>query len=233
MAGHSHAKNVKRKKESNDKKRADSFSKMARLIISSVREKGRYPETNHSLRTAIEKAKEVDMPKENIERAIKRGAGQGEKGTLEPFSFEAYGPRDIALIIEGSTDNKNRNLAEIKEVLKKYGGKIADPGSVKWLFDQKGIIEVEKEGVDEKESLEIIEQGVQDIEEKEDSLIFYTSLNDIEKIKEFLNKKNIKLLFARPGWVAKSKLNIEKKNYKNLLEDLQEIETVEEIYINT
>ena len=138
MSGHSHFSSIKHKKAIEDKKRGKIFSKISRMIIMAVKEKGKDPETNTQLRTAIEKAKEFNMPKDNVERAIKRGAGEvgGEK--LEEFTYEAYGPSGIALIIEGITDNKNRTLSEVKQILGRYNGKLADTGSVKYLFEKKG-----------------------------------------------------------------------------------------------
>ncbi|OGZ36004.1 MAG: hypothetical protein A3A94_00300 [Candidatus Portnoybacteria bacterium RIFCSPLOWO2_01_FULL_43_11] len=138
MSGHSHFSSIKHKKAIEDKKRGKIFSKISKMIIMAVKEKGKDPETNIQLRGAIEKAKEFNMPKDNIERAIKRGAGElgGEK--LEEFVYEAYGPNGMALIIEGITDNKNRTLSEIKKILGQHNGKLADTGSVKYLFEKKG-----------------------------------------------------------------------------------------------
>ncbi len=230
MSGHSHFKNIKRKKEAADQKRAVVFSKISHLIIAAVKEKGKDLQSNSSLRIAIEKAKEADMPKENIERAIRRGAGEGDEGKLESFLFEGYCQEEVAFIIEGSTDNKNRNLGEIKEVLKKHNGKLATPGSVKWLFEQKGIFEIDI--VDENLSLELIENGAEDIEENDNSLIIYTDPNNIEQLKSFFLQKNINILALKLGWKPKIKLSLEKKKYQSLFEDLQSMEAVENLYTN-
>ncbi len=230
MSGHSHFRNIKRKKEATDQKRALAFSKISHLIISAVRDKGKDPQSNSSLRLAIEKAKEVDMPKENIERAIKRGSGEGEGGSLEIFTFEAYGPHDVALIIEGSTDNKNRILGEIKEVLKTNNGKLAAPGSVKWLFDKKGIIEIEF--IDDEATLMAIEKGAEDIEKKEDSFLIYTSLDNIEDLKSFFSKQNITIFSSVSGWKPKSKLEGDIEKYQKIIEDIQSLEDVENLYTN-
>jgi YebC/PmpR family DNA-binding regulatory protein len=229
MAGHSHFRNIKRKKEATDQKRALVFSKISHLIISAVREKGKDPQSNSSLRLAIEKAKEADMPKENIERAIKRGTGEGDNGKLESFLFEAYGVDDAAFIIEGTTDNKNRTLGEIKEILKKHNGKLADPGSVKWLFEQKGVIETES--MDENLSLLAIENGAEEIEEKDDSFLIYTSLINTEKLKSFFLAQNISII-SSSGWVPKIKLEVDIEKNKTLIEALQGLEDVESLYTN-
>jgi len=137
MSGHSKWHNIKFKKELVDKKRGKTFSKISRLITIAVKEKGADPETNPKLKLAIEKAKEINVPKDNIEKAIKRGAGQVEGAQMEEILYEAYGPAGIALIIEGITDNKNRTIAEIRHILTKFGGKLAASGSVKYMFDRK------------------------------------------------------------------------------------------------
>jgi len=138
MAGHSHAANIKRKKEAMDAKRGKIFSKLSRLITVTVKEGGGDPDKNPRLKLAIEKAKEANMPKENIERAIKRGTGEIEGAQIEEFTYEAYAPGGVALIIEGITDNKNRTLNEIKQILNRSEAKIASKGSVQYLFNRQG-----------------------------------------------------------------------------------------------
>ncbi len=138
MSGHSHSRTIKHRKDAVDAKRGKIFSKISSLIIVAAKEKGGDPETNPKLKLAIEKAKAANMPKDNIERAIKRGAGQLGGANIEEFIYEAYGPNGAALIIKGITDNKNRTLAEIKHTLNRFGGKLAEAGSVKYLFDRKG-----------------------------------------------------------------------------------------------
>ena len=137
MSGHSHWKTIKRTKENEDKKRGIIFSKLAREISMAAQEKGKDLETNPKLRLVVEKAKQYNFPKSNIERAIKKGVGELPGENLEKVFFEAYGPAGIAIIIEGITDNKNRALAEIKQILNQYQGKLANSGSVKWLFEKK------------------------------------------------------------------------------------------------
>ena len=138
MSGHSHARTIMHDKGITDAKRGMAFSKFARMI-SIAAKKGKDPSINSELRTAIEKAREINMPTENIERAIKRGAGELEGVRLEEFVFEAFGPGKIAIIIEGITDNKNRALNEVKKILSQVGGKLAATGAVQWLFERKGV----------------------------------------------------------------------------------------------
>lgn len=137
MAGHSHWKTIKRTKEAEDKKRSKLFSKLAQEISITAREKGKDPKSNPNLRTIIEKAKSSNMPKEKIERAIQKGAGELNEKELENILIEAYGPSGIAIIIEGITDRKNQALMEIKQILTKHQGKLVGEGSVQWLFEKK------------------------------------------------------------------------------------------------
>jgi len=142
MSGHSHAKTIKHQKNITDQKRGQMFSKMARVISVAVKEGGPNPETNTKLRAAVEEAKKINMPKENVERAIKQATGGAEGTNLEEVVFEAYGPEGTAVIIEGITDNKNRTLGEIKQTLSQNSGKLAGEGSVRWMFERKGCITI-------------------------------------------------------------------------------------------
>lgn len=136
MSGHSHFSTIKHKKVAEDKKRGKIFSKISRMITLAAKEKGGDPETNLQLRAAIEQAKSTNMPKDNVDRAIKRGTGKLKGEKLEEFIYEAYGPSGIALIIEGITDNKNRTVSEIKSILSQHNAKLAETNSVKYLFQK-------------------------------------------------------------------------------------------------
>jgi len=240
MSGHSHAKSKKNAKDLTDKKRGQMFSKMARVISVAVKEGGPNPETNSKLKIAIEQAKGSNLPKENIERAIKRASGgELEEEKLEEVLFEAYGPRGIAIIIEGITDNKNRTLSEIKQILNQNNGKLADTGSVKWLFERKGVIEVQSAKYEDgkKEDLELlaIEAGAQDIYWRDDFLDVYTRVEDLEKVKKNLEEKRIKIESASLDWVAKEEIALDEKQKQacqKLFEALDENEAVQEIYSN-
>lgn len=177
MSGHSKWSKVKHIKAVVDVKKGKIFSKISRMIIMAVREKGKDPETNIQLRAAIEKAKEFNMPKDNVERAIKRGAGEAEGEKLEEFSYEAYGPQGIALIIEGITDNKNRTLSEVKQILNQHNSKLADTGSVKYLFGKKGAEWIPKYPlqVDEK-TKERLEKLLEALDENDDVNEIYSNL---------------------------------------------------------
>lgn len=238
MSGHSHWHSIKYQKGIADAKKGKIFSKMARLITIAAREKGGDPETNSALRLAIQKAKELNMPKENIERAIKRGTGElaGEK--LEEIILEAYGPRNVAIIVEGITDNKNRTLGEIKQILNQNGGKLVGEGSVRWMFERKGVIIVsnEQQAMDNEElEIKVIDAGAEDIYWHDNILDVFTKPEELEKVKKELENKEIKIDSASLDWVAKEMieaLESDKENCEKLFEALDENEAVQNIYSN-
>ena len=239
MSGHSHWAGIKHKKGLADIKRGMIFSKFARMISVAAKEGGDST-TNSKLRIAIEKAREINMPSENIERAIKRGTGELEGGKLEEFIFEAFGPGKVAIIIEGITDNKNRALSEVKQILNQNGGKLAASGSVQWLFERKGVVTISIEQNQEKltkESLELkaIEAGADDIFWHDDILDVYTTVETLETVKNNLSALGISIESASLDWVPKETIDIgekEKKDCQKLFEALDENEDVQEIYSN-
>lgn len=238
MSGHSHFKTIKYQKGLADTKRGNLFSKIARVITIAVKEGGNDSNTNTKLRMAIEQAKGVNMPKDNIERAIKRGTGELFGESLEEVVFEAYGPGNIAIIIEGITDNKNRTLGEIKQILNKNNGKLTGEGAVKWMFERKGCITINnEEGTKSKEQLEliVIEAGAEDIYWHDGLLDVYAKLENLEKVKKNLEEKGIKIESASLDWTPKEMIEIDEKDRKdcqNLFEALDENDAVQEIYSN-
>lgn len=236
MSGHSHFKTIKAHKEVADAKKGKIFSKMGRLISIAVKEGGGDPITNSKLRLAVEQAKKFNMPKENIERSIKKGTGElvGEK--LEEVSFEGFGPGGIALIVEGITDNKNRTLGEIKTILNQNNGKLAGEGAVRWMFDKKGAITVNC-SAEKKDELELlaIEIGAEDVFWHDNLLDIYTKPEDLEKIKKEIEEKQIKIETAVLEWVAKEEVEVsekEKTSSQKLFEALDESDDVNDIYSN-
>lgn len=238
MSGHSHAKTVRKKKEADAKKRGQIFSKMARLIQIAVKQGGSNPETNSKLRMAIDMAKSYNVPSENIEKAIKRATGEigGEK--LEEISFEIFGPGGTALIVEGITDNKNRALTEIKQVLNRTGGKLASEGSIKWMFERKGCITVNlNENTKNKEELELaaIEAGAEDFYWYDESLDIYVEPQNLDLVKKSLEDKGVKIESASLDWKPKEMIDLEEKLKEEclkLFEALDELDFVQEIYSN-
>lgn len=236
MSGHSHFKTVKATKDANDAKRGKVFSKLGRVITIAVKEGGKDPFINSKLKTAIDQAKQFNMPKDNIERAIKKGAGELAGENLEELSVEGFGPGGIALIIEGITDNKNRTVNEIKAILSKYQGKMAGEGAVRWMFDKMGLIIVDCQGKSTEElELLAIEYGAQDVKKQDNMLFIYTGPEDLEKIKKALEDKQLKIESSSLEWTAKEEITIsEKENetIQKLFEALDENDDVQEIYSN-
>jgi len=243
MSGHSHSKTIRHAKNISDQKKGQMFSKLARLISVAVKEGGPNPETNSKLRLAFEMAKEINMPKDNVERAIKRGSGETVEEKLEEVLFEAYGPGGIAIIIEGITDNKNRTLGEIKQVLNQNNGKLVGEGSVKWMFERKGCLTINAQflisnsQIKNKEELEmmVIEAGAEDIYWHEELLDVYTKIEDLEKIKKNLEERGIKIDSVSLDWVAKEEVSTDEKTKgtcQKLFDALDENEAVQEIYSN-
>ena len=241
MSGHSHSKKIKREKAITDQKRGQMFSKMARVIWLAVKEGGINPETNSKLKIAIEKAKGFNLPRENIERAIKQATGGGQEANLEEVLYEAYGPGGIAIIVEGITDNKNRTLGEIKQILSQNNGKLVGEGAVRWLFEKRGVITVifdsQPSSIKSREELElaIIEAGAEDVRWYGDDLEVYTMPGNLEKVKKILEEKGIKIDSFSLDWVAKETVDSDEKQKEacqKLFEALDENEAVQEIYSN-
>ena len=241
MSGHSHSKKIKREKAITDQKRGQMFSKMARVIWLAVKEGGINPETNSKLKIAIEKAKGFNLPRENIERAIKQATGGGQEANLEEVLYEAYGPGGIAIIIEGITDNKNRTLGEIKQILSQNNGKLVGEGAVRWLFEKRGVITVifdsQPSSIKSREELElaVIEAGAEDVRWYGDDLEVYTMPGNLEKIKKTLEEKLVKIDSFSLDWVAKETVDSDEKQKEacqKLFEALDENEAVQEIYSN-
>jgi YebC/PmpR family DNA-binding regulatory protein len=238
MSGHSHWHSIKYQKGIADAKKSKFFSKMVREITVAVREGGSNPDTNSRLRLAVDRAKSINMPAENIERAIKKGAGELEGAKLELITIEAYGPGGIALIIEGITDNKNRALPEIKQALNQNQGKLVSEGSVRWLFERKGVITVDSKQLSAgKEELELkaIEIGAEDVFLNNDTIDIYTKIEDLEKIKKILEGQNIKIESASLDWVPKNYIDTDEKEKElaqGLFDALDGLDSVQEIYSN-
>jgi YebC/PmpR family DNA-binding regulatory protein len=196
MSGHSKWATIKRAKGAADAKRGVLFTKLAKNISVAVRTGGGTdPLFNFKLRMAIDKAKAAAMPNDNIDRAIKRGSGEG-KEAIENVVCEGYGPGSSAIIVEAITDNKNRTTNNIRLIFDRNGGKMGGQGNVAWMFESKGQILVEKQPGSDELSLELIDLGVEDVKESDEGLEIYTLPLDLEKIKKHIEGKGIKVLSA-------------------------------------
>ena len=234
MAGHSHWAQIKHKKAIADKKRSQLIAKLINAILVAAKENPD-PENNPKLRNAIERAKDFGVSQDTIERNIKKAQGQLEGSQLEEIILEIYAPFGVGLIAKGYSDNKNRTISEIKHILNKYNSKLAEPGSVLWQFEEKGIIEIKKEQFTE-DIINISFEYFEDFEEKDDKVILYTSVNKLYNLREVLEKNNIDILSTEIQLIPKTYVNIENKEvlekiYK-LIDELLEHQDVHEVYSN-
>ena len=237
MAGHSKWAKVKYQKAIKDPKRSKAFSKLSALITVAARDSGDI-ESNPKLRMAVDKAKEIGMPKENIEKAIKRGSGEIKEGEkLEEIMCEAYAPGGSALLIQAITNNKNRTIAEIKHILQKNQAKMADTGSVLWSFKEMGKIILPKKFWNDEISLAAIEKGAEEIKEEDNQVIIYTAFQNFSQMKNFLLEHiDDEFLKTEIDFISQQPINITDPEIKNKLEqlfnELDEHNDVEEIYSN-
>ena len=219
MSGHSKWAKLKHSKGALDAKKSAMFTKLARAITIAARQGDGDVSANFKLRLAVEKARRANVPKDNIERAIKRGTGELGGEQIEEAIYEAFGPEGITLIIEALTDNKNRTAASLRRIFNKYGGHLGGQNSVLWMFERKGIIRVVIDMPDENKEviqLKAIEAGAEDIKEEDNELAIYTKLEDLQKIKEFLEKQGIKVDYAELEWFAKDLIQISDANQKKI-----------------
>lgn len=238
MSGHSKWATIKRAKEAQDKKRSNVFTKLAKDIIVAARAGGD-PKMNFKLRMAIEKAKQYNMPKDNIERAVKKGSGELSDGAvMEEVLYEGFGPAGVAVIVEATTDNKNRTAANVRSIFTKGGGTLGSQNSVMWMFDYNGILKIKKEQVKDSEAfiLEMIDSGALDVIDEDDSFIIITSMSDFQTIKELLDLKNLKTEYAELEYISKeSGSNLkDEDNYKleKFIDTLLDDDDVNNVFTN-
>lgn len=237
MSGHSKWSTIKRKKAATDAKRGQLFTRMAREIAVAAREGGGDADINFRLRLAIDKAKQANMPKDNIERAIKRGTGELKGEDLEEVMYEGYAPNGIALLLPTLTDNRNRAVADIRRVLTKHGGKMAESGAVTYLFDQQGFIIAEGgEDMDAEElALLAIDEGAVDVNIEDNTVEIHTKIKDFQKVKEALEDRKISLTTAELTMTPKAmtELTVEDTfKVMRIIETLEDLDDVQQVYSN-
>lgn len=231
MSGHSKWATTKRRKAAVDAKKSANFTRLANSIAIAAKESGD-PESNFKLRMAIEKAKAGSLPRENIDRAIKRGTGELGGQQIEDMIYEGYGPEGIALIIEVMTDNKNRASQNIKHILSKYGGNLGSPNSVMWQFSQKGVITLEQNQLADEMQLELIDSCAEDIRTDE-GVTIYTPVDQFENVKKKIENLNLATLDAGLEYVAKDMIKPKKdETLLKLFEDLDNCDDVNNFYSN-
>ena len=236
MAGHSKWKTIKHAKAATDKKRGVLFTKIIREITVAAKTGGGDPGGNPRLRLAIETARGVSMPKENIERAIKKGTGELEGVDYQEVSYEGYGPGGVALIVDALTDNPTRTVAEVRNVFSKRGGSMGAINSVAWMFDKCGQILLDAAGRDEDAVLEAsLEAGAQDFRREDDQFVVTTSVPDFHAVQSALDARGIKALEAELAMVPKNTVKVEGETVKELfrlIEALEDLDDVQKVWAN-
>ncbi|MGI6209027.1 MAG: YebC/PmpR family DNA-binding transcriptional regulator [Anaerolineae bacterium] len=235
MSGHSKWSTIKRKKGAADAKRGQLFTKLAREIEIAAREGGD-PEMNFKLRLILDKARSANMPKENIERAIRRGTGEEKANILEEIVYEAYAPHGVALLVEALTDNRNRTVADVRRIFNRMGGSLGESGSVSWLFDQKGYIAVDAAGADPDEvALVAIDAGADDVVTGEEIIEVYTLLEDFKKVRDALDGAGFRITSADLAMVPKTMLDLsaaDTMQVMRVVDALEELDDVTNVYSN-
>jgi YebC/PmpR family DNA-binding regulatory protein len=236
MSGHSKWSTIKRKKGAADAKRGKIFTKIIKEITLAARLGGGDPDGNARLRTAILAAKMENMPKDNIERAIKKGTGEGGTVVYEEVTYEGYGPGGVAVFVEVMTDNRNRTVAEIRHIFSKHGGNLAENGAVSWIFAKKGSILIDKKMVEEDKLMEVaLDAGAEDIREEENEFEVITSPGAFEAVRKALENAEIKYLEANVGMIPQNTIKLDgdkAASMLKLMEKMEDNDDVQNVYAN-
>jgi len=238
MSGHSKWSQIKHKKAATDSKKGKVFSKLSKEISVAARIGGGNADMNARLRLVMEKAKEVNMPSDNIKRAIQKGTGELPGAQYEETMYEGYGPAGVALMIEVMTDNKNRTFPEIKHLMTKYGGNIGETGCVAWIFDKKGYILVNKKAIDEDTMMSnALDAGAEDFKNdpEEENYEIITAPEDLNKVKEFIEKKKIPVKLSEVTFLPKNYVKLDARDAEKMLklmDALEDHEDIQNVYAN-
>jgi len=237
VSGHSKWSTIKRKKEATDQKRSKMFAKLLRAIEVAAREGGGSVEGNMTLASAVEKAREASVPNENIERAIKRGAGELEGAHYEEVTYEGYAPGGVAVLVEALTDNRNRTGQEIRHALTRFGGSMGDPGSVAWMFQRRGVVLVEKESApDEERLLDIaLEAGADDLADQESHWEITTEPSGFKVVRDALEASGVPVVSAeitQQPTVTVPVDGTQARAVLALIEELEDQDDVQDVYAN-
>jgi len=236
MSGHSKWSTIKRKKGATDARRGKVFTKLIKEITVAARFGGGDSDTNPRLRTAIAAAKAENMPKENIERALKKGTGELEGIAYEEVYYEGYGPGGAAVLVESLTDNKNRTVADIRYLFSKSGGSLGEAGCVAWMFEKKGLVAFEKGSVDEETLMEVtLDAGAEDIRDEEGTFEVITSVEDLEAVKKALDESGMGYSLAEITMLPQSTVKLEGKEAEQILrlmDGLEDSDDVQKVYAN-
>ena len=236
MSGHSKWHSIKHKKAVVDARRGQHFTKLARAITVAAREGGGDPDGNPSLALAVQKARDASMPKDNIERAIAKGTGEGvDADQIENVLYEGYGPGGVALLIEALTDNRNRTGADVRHLLSKHGGNLGEPGSVSYLFDKRGVIVVDAGRYDEDDLMPAIDAGAEDISRDDDVFEVVTEPADLVPVRKALTDAGVEFESADMTQRPKSRVPLDETDavkLMKLIDGLEELDDVGEVHAN-
>lgn len=236
MSGHSKWHSIKHKKAATDAKRGKIFTKLIKEITVAAKIGGGDIDSNPRLRTAVDEAKSVNMPSDNIKKAIQRGAGELEGVNYEDVIYEGYGPGGVAILVECLTDNKNRTVAEVRFTFGKYNGNLGESGCVGWMFSKKGMIVINRNKVSEDELMEIVlESGGDDMREDEDNFVITTSVEDFSSVSEAIKNKNIEWDSAEISMIPSTYVKLDEKHglqTLKLLEQFDDMDDVQKVWSN-
>jgi len=238
MSGHSKWNNIKNKKEKTDAQRGKIFTKLGREILIAVKQGGPDPAANSKLKDVIAKCKANNMPNDNIERSIKKAAGDGNSNNYEDVVYEGYGPNGVAIIIEATTDNRNRTAGEVRHILDKFGGNLGATGSVSWMFDKKGVIIIEKTSTKLTEDdlmMEAIEAGAENFEADEEFYEITTAPQDFSAVRESLEAKGLEFVEAEIKMIPQNYVALEGDSAKKMgliVDNLEDNDDVQDIWHN-
>ncbi|WP_027718154.1 YebC/PmpR family DNA-binding transcriptional regulator [Desulfovirgula thermocuniculi] len=236
MAGHSKWANIKRKKAKVDAQKGKIFTRLAREIMVAVRQGGGDPDNNPRLKAAILRAKEANIPSENIQRAIQKALGETGAASYEEVVYEGYGPGGVAVMLEIITDNRNRTASEIRHLFSRHGGNLGEAGCVSWLFSKKGVIIVARDGVDEDELMLVaLEAGAEDVKTAEGEFEVLTDPADFEKVRQALVERGLPVLDAEVTMVPQTTVKLngkEAEQMMRLIDALEDRDDVQEVYAN-
>lgn len=236
MSGHSKWHNIRLKKAKTDAAKSGVISKCLRDVMLAARQGGGNADTNFRLKIAVERAREANVSLDSIGRAIKRGTGEGEGGSLEELTYEAYGPGGAAILVVAATDNRNRTASEIRFIFSKHGGRLAELGSVSWMFEQKGIIELGKEGLTEDDALTLaIDAGAEDVKDEDESFEIYTAAADLEAVRTKIEAAGAKVTSSDLTMIPKTTITLDDDDVDKLirlLDALEEQDDVSDVHTN-
>jgi YebC/PmpR family DNA-binding regulatory protein len=236
MSGHSKWSKIKHQKGVDDVKRGNLFTKLTREIIIAAKEGGGDPAGNFRLRLAVQKARDSNMPMENIDRAIKKGTGDIEGGSLTEMTLEGYGPSGMAVLVSALSDNRNRTIQEVRSTFTRHGGNLGENGSVSWIFESRGVITINAENTDADQlALDAIDAGAEDVQTEAGTVEVYTKPDALFKVRTALEQKKVKIESSELQMVPKTLVKLDEKaaaQALKLLDRLEEIDDVQNVYSN-